>query len=110
MESGSGASSESDSDESGDGYIECAELQHACQRVNMPCTPEDAQRLFDFLDTSGDGLIGPDELENAIRMYRRFHWENKAIHAAKERLTFYGLQRHTLAAARASGRARVRRA
>ena len=23
--------------------------------------------LFDFLDTSGDGLIGPDELEAAIR-------------------------------------------
>jgi hypothetical protein len=34
-----------------------------------------------YLDTSGDGLIGPDELESAIRAYRRVQWEEQAIQA-----------------------------
>ena len=66
-------------DESGDGCIDQEELMRACAKVHMPCNAKDAQKLFEFLDTSGDGLIGPDELESAIRMYRRFKWENVAI-------------------------------
>ena len=49
----------------GDGVVDLEELKGAMLEAGLPCAPENVQAMMDLLDTSKDGVISPEEWENA---------------------------------------------
>ncbi|GMH90177.1 hypothetical protein TrVE_jg8109 [Triparma verrucosa] len=66
-------------DTSCDGVVDIEELTAAIKMVKLNMTTEEIQVLMDFLDSSGDGHIDAKELEDAMRDYRRVHYERNSL-------------------------------
>jgi len=66
-------------DTDGNGCVDREELKVVLKQVGMPnMNPAEFERLFNYLDDSGDGIIRLDELESAVREFRQFKWQGKA--------------------------------
>ena len=57
------------------GSIDREEFRDALDYVSLKLDDEHFESLFQYLDISGDGLIQPTELEDAMRHHRRFKFE-----------------------------------
>ena len=57
------------------GSIDRTEFREALEYVNLRLDEEHFESLFQYIDISGDGLIQPNELEDAMRHHRRFKFE-----------------------------------
>ena len=66
-------------DVDGSGTIDKPELRDALLAVHLELNDSEVDSLFQFLDTTQDGLVQIDELEGAIRQFRRFRFEKEAI-------------------------------
>ncbi|GMH70311.1 hypothetical protein TL16_g05377 [Triparma laevis f. inornata] len=66
-------------DTSCDGVVDIEELTAAIKMVKLDLSEEDIHVLMDFLDSSGDGHIDAKELEDAMRDYRRVHYERNSL-------------------------------
>lgn len=66
-------------DKDGDGEVDAGELRKALKKCGLYLSKVDVRGLVKFLDTSLDGFVGCDELEAAIKTFRRFSWQKKEI-------------------------------
>ena len=66
-------------DTSCDGVVDEEELTAAIKMVRLNLEPDEIHTLFNFLDSSGDGHIDAKELEEAMRDYRRVHYERNSL-------------------------------
>jgi Ca2+-binding EF-hand superfamily protein len=64
-------------DKGGDGELTAEELLVALEKEKLFLSDDEIMSLMNFLDKSGDGNIDAKELEGAIRLHRRFAWEQK---------------------------------
>ena len=64
-------------DRGSDGLITAPELQVALERESLLLEDDEILNLMDYLDTGGDGEVDRKELEDAIRLHRRYQWETK---------------------------------
>ena len=58
-------------DRSGDGSLGAAELRKALKKCNLYMTKVDVKGLVRYIDTGNDGTVECDELEVAIKNFRR---------------------------------------
>ena len=66
-------------DTSCDGVVDEEELTAAIKMVRLNMNQDEIRTLFNFLDSSGDGHIDAKELEDAMRDYRRVHYERNSL-------------------------------
>jgi Ca2+-binding EF-hand superfamily protein len=70
---------EEEEEANGGQTLTATDLLDMLSRVDrkMPITLEECEKVFSYIDASGDGNVSLDELERSIGEYRRYLWEKE---------------------------------
>jgi Ca2+-binding EF-hand superfamily protein len=66
-------------DSDGSGSVDASELRKGLKKCNLFMSKADVKGLVAFLDTGRDGSVEQDEMEFAIKMFRRVSWQKAEI-------------------------------
>jgi Ca2+-binding EF-hand superfamily protein len=71
-------------DSSGDGVCDLEELYAMIEIVGLDMKREDMKKMMDYLDDDGSGTLDAEELNRAVRDFRRAKWARRMVAVAKQ--------------------------